>query len=141
MRRREFVQAAAGALAVTALPGCAAFVATAVTPANGEIRLTLRNFAQLERPGGYLKIRPVGSETALYVLAAGGGRYAVLSPICTHLQCTVNVEGGALRCPCHGSTFDLEGKVLRGPAVQPLRRYPASVTEEGELVIRYEGRS
>jgi Rieske Fe-S protein len=142
MRRREFVQISAGALATTALPSCAAFVATPVTPVNGEIRLVLRNFTRLDQPGGYLKIRPVGGETTLYVLAAGGaGRYTVLSPICTHLQCTVNVESAQLRCPCHGSTFDLEGKVLRGPAMQPLRRFPATVTKDGELVIQYEGRA
>lgn len=138
MRRREFVEVSARALVVTALPGCAVFVATPVTPVNGEIRLALRNFPQLERPGGYLKIRPVGTEGTLYVVAAGGGRYAALSPICTHLQCTVSFEGAQFRCPCHGSTFDLEGIALRGPATQPLRRYPVAVTAEGELVIRYE---
>jgi Rieske Fe-S protein len=112
---------------------------TPVTPLNGEIRLALRNHPQLDRAGGYLRIRPAGSETTLYVLASGGGRYAVVSPICTHLQCLVNVEGSRLHCPCHGSTFDLEGNVLQGPATAPLLRYPATVTAEGELVIRYRG--
>ena len=62
---------------------------------------------------------------------------AVLSPICTHLECVVNVEGTRIRCPCHGSTFDLEGGVLQGPATRPLRRFPARVTPDGELVIPY----
>ena len=138
MQRRQFVRTAAGALAATALPGCAVFVATPVTPVNGEIRLAIRNFPQLAQPGGHLKIRPAGSERVLYVLAADGGRFAVLSSVCTHLRCTVNVEGAELRCPCHGSTFDREGVVLRGPATQALQRFPATVTD-GELVIRYEG--
>ncbi|MBI2616341.1 MAG: ubiquinol-cytochrome c reductase iron-sulfur subunit [Gemmatimonadetes bacterium] len=137
MRRREFVGIAAGALSASALPGCATFVAAPVTPVNGEIRLALRNHPQLERRGGYLKIRPVGTETRLYVVTADRGRYSVVSPICTHLACTVNVEGTQIRCPCHGSTFDLEGNVLQGPATQPLRRYPVSVTADGELIIRY----
>lgn len=137
MRRREFVEIAAGAFGASALPGCAALVATPVTPANGEIRLALRNYPQLEQPGGYLRIRPVSSEDRLYVITTDRGRYAVLSPICTHLECIVNVEGTRIRCPCHGSTFDLEGNVLQGPATLPLRRYPASVSPDGELVIRY----
>ena len=141
MWRRDFLQMAAGALGVTAVPGCAAFVATAVTPVNGEIRLPLRNHPQLDQPGGSLKIRPTPGETTLYVLASGAGRYAVLSPTCTHLSCTVQIEGTQLRCPCHGSTFDFEGNVLVGPAMTPLGRYPAAVTADGELVIRYqEGR-
>lgn len=138
MRRRDFVQRATGALAAAALPGCASLVATPVTPVNGELRLTIRNFPQLEAPGGYLKIRPTGSADALYVLSVDRDRYAVLSPICTHLECTVNVEGAQLRCPCHGSTFDREGRVLRGPAERPLRRYEARV-DGGELVVRYGG--
>lgn len=137
MRRREFVELATGALGATVLPACAAFVATPVTPVNGEIRLVLRNHPQLDHAGGYLKIRPTGSETPLYVLASGGERYTVLSSICTHLQCTVNVAGSQLHCPCHGSTFDLEGNVLQGPATAPLARYPARVTAGGELVIQY----
>ncbi|MBI4420363.1 MAG: Rieske (2Fe-2S) protein [Gemmatimonadetes bacterium] len=140
MERRRFVEVAAGSLAATLVPGCAAFVATPVVPVNGEIRLAPRNFTQLERPGGHLKIRPAGTETTLYVIATGEGRFVVLSSICTHLSCTVRVEGTELRCPCHGSTFDLEGKVLLGPATRPLQRYPASLTPEGELVIRYADR-
>lgn len=137
MRRREFVEIAAGAVGASVLSGCAAFVATPVTPVNGEIRLPLRNYPQLEQPGGYLRIRAAPSDDRLYVIATDRGRYAVLSPICTHLECVVNVEGTRIRCPCHGSTFDLEGGVLQGPATRPLRRFPARVTPDGELVIPY----
>jgi Rieske Fe-S protein len=134
--RRAFVGLTAGVLAGLALPGCASLVATPVTPVGGSVRLPLRNFPQLAQAGGYLKILPAGEATPLYVLALDHGAFAVVSPICTHLQCTVNVEGGVLLCPCHGSTYDREGRVLRGPAQQPLRRFPADVTPDGELVIR-----
>ncbi len=137
MDRRHFVGTTSVALAGVLLPGCASLVATPVTPVNGVIRLPLRNHPQLAQPGGYLRILPAGAATALYVLALNDG-YAVLSPICTHLQCTVNVEGGVLLCPCHGSTYDREGRVLRGPAQQPLQRFPVEVTPAGELVVRLE---
>ena len=137
MKRRSFLVLAGGALAGASLPGCAAFVATTVTPVDGVIRLTIRNFPQLQQPGGYLKIRPAGSEVPLYVLNQSERGFTVVSSICTHLQCTINVEGSALRCPCHGSEFDREGNVRRGPAARPLDRFPATVTDAGELVIRY----
>ncbi len=111
-------------------------MATPVTPVDGAVRLTIRNFPSLEQPGGYLRIIPAGEVTPLYVLALEGGQFAVLSPICTHLQCTVNVDGAQLLCPCHGSTYDRTGRVLRGPAERPLRRYLSTVTADGELVIR-----
>ena len=135
MDRRRFVELTAGALAATGLPACASLVATPVTPVNGALRLPIRNFPQLERPGGYLRIIPVGRSTPLYVLVISAGEFAVLSPVCTHLQCTVNVEGAQLLCPCHGSMYDRAGRVLRGPAERPLRRFPAALNPAGELVI------
>ncbi len=141
MRRRVFVQASAAAVTGLALAGCASLIAVPVTPVGGKIRIPLRLHPQLEQPGGYLRIRPVGAATPLYVLALDGGRYAVLSPICTHLQCTVNIEGATLLCPCHGSLYDREGRVLRGPAARPLQRFPVTLTAEGELEIGYGGES
>jgi glycine/D-amino acid oxidase-like deaminating enzyme/nitrite reductase/ring-hydroxylating ferredoxin subunit len=43
---------------------------------------------------------------------------------CTHLGCLVafNNAERSWDCPCHGSRFDVDGAVLRGPAVHPLRR-------------------
>jgi Rieske Fe-S protein len=63
--------------------------------------------------------------------------YVALSPVCQHLGCTVNVEGALIVCPCHGSTYDREGKVLRGPTERGLVRYPVSVTASGEVVIDF----
>jgi Rieske Fe-S protein len=135
MDRRRFVVVSAGAVVAAGLPACASLVATAVTPVDGVVRLPLRNFPRLEQPAGSLKIIPAGQTTPVYVLNNGGGRYAALSALCTHLQCFVNVEGGVILCPCHGSTFDREGRVLRGPAERPLRSYATTLTPDGDLVI------
>lgn len=41
---------------------------------------------------------------------------------CTHVGCPLeyNQETHSFDCKCHGSRFDLEGKVISGPAKQPL---------------------
>lgn len=136
--RREFVQAAACLLAGAALPGCAGVAAVRVAPSNGAVRLSTRELPQLARAGGYAKILPEGATTPIYVLAGEDGGYAALSPLCTHRGCTVNVEGARLVCPCHGSIFDRAGRVLKGPADEPLRSFPLTATPGGELVIRLE---
>ena len=45
----------------------------------------------------------------------------IYSSKCTHLGCRINkTDKGVLVCPCHGSSFNLEGKVLSGPATKNL---------------------
>jgi nitrite reductase/ring-hydroxylating ferredoxin subunit len=43
-----------------------------------------------------------------------------ISLICTHLGCIVKPTAEGFDCPCHGSRFDHEGGVVRGPAPKPL---------------------
>lgn len=55
------------------------------------------------------------------------GTVVGLSAICTHQGCTVLPEDTTLHCPCHGSTFDLEGKNMSGPAPKPLPPFAVRV--------------
>jgi glycine/D-amino acid oxidase-like deaminating enzyme/nitrite reductase/ring-hydroxylating ferredoxin subunit len=45
-----------------------------------------------------------------------------VSPICTHRGCQVQFNNAERTwdCPCHGSRFDVDGKVIHGPAVRDL---------------------
>jgi cytochrome b6-f complex iron-sulfur subunit len=89
-----------------------------LTPRNSENRRVLLSAAAADvPPGGALLFR----NERLALLRDDNGFYA-LSLICTHLGCTVIVTEDALSCPCHGSLFDRQGKVLKGPANDPLRR-------------------
>jgi Rieske Fe-S protein len=70
---------------------------------------------------------PDGSPAVVFRSTATSA--ACFSAICTHEGCTVAPQGSKLDCPCHGSQFDAAtGKVLRGPASQPLPRIDVSVT-------------
>lgn len=136
--RRGFLEIVAGVTAGLTLSGCASVAVTRVIPIGGVVRLPVRNFPQLAQIGGYLKLQPQGMEAPIYVLARPDGSYTALSPICTHLGCTVNIEGPHLVCPCHGSTYDRNGEVLRGPAERALRRFKVTGSGE-EIVIQLEG--
>jgi glycine/D-amino acid oxidase-like deaminating enzyme/nitrite reductase/ring-hydroxylating ferredoxin subunit len=52
------------------------------------------------------------------------GALHAVSARCTHLGCIVQFNNAerSWDCPCHSSRFDLDGRVLNGPAVRPLRR-------------------
>ncbi len=71
----------------------------------------------------------------VYVVHAPNGFYA-LSSVCTHLGCVTRHEPGddRIACPCHGSTFDLEGRVVSGPAPSRLVRFRVTL-EDGVLVV------
>ncbi|WP_205499859.1 FAD-dependent oxidoreductase [Rufibacter psychrotolerans] len=56
------------------------------------------------------------------------GHLHVVSAVCTHMGCLVhfNKAETSWDCPCHGSRFDVEGKVLEGPAIYDLARMKGS---------------
>ncbi|WP_081596430.1 ubiquinol-cytochrome c reductase iron-sulfur subunit [Cellulomonas massiliensis] len=60
------------------------------------------------------------------------GTVVGLSAVCTHQGCTVLPDDAQLHCPCHGSTFDLEGKNVSGPAPKPLPAFAVRV-EDGAV--------
>jgi glycine/D-amino acid oxidase-like deaminating enzyme/nitrite reductase/ring-hydroxylating ferredoxin subunit len=47
-----------------------------------------------------------------------------LSPVCPHMGCIIEFNGleSSWDCPCHGSRFDVEGRLLNGPATAGLER-------------------
>lgn len=136
--RRRFMERSLGTMLTAPLlpllSACASLATHPVTPVDGRVRLPFDAYPQLSAPDGSLLLMPAGSDVPLYVLALGGRAYAALSPVCTHRGCTVQIRAARLVCPCHGSTYDREGHVLRGPARRALTRYPVEVTDR-ELVI------
>lgn len=52
------------------------------------------------------------------------GKVYAVNPICTHLGCNLSFNDGdrTWDCPCHGSQFDIEGRIIQGPAVTPLEK-------------------
>ncbi len=48
------------------------------------------------------------------------GVYAI-TRVCTHLGCIVKPTAEGFECPCHGSRYDRDGLVTKGPAPRPLQ--------------------
>ncbi|MEV7544286.1 Rieske (2Fe-2S) protein [Streptomyces sp. NPDC089915] len=83
---------------------------------------------------------PVGGaklfrEQKVVVSCPAEGQYKAFSAQCTHAGCVLDkIDKGEGNCPCHGSRFDVTtGKVLQGPAAEPLPAVPVKA-ENGKLI-------
>jgi cytochrome b6-f complex iron-sulfur subunit len=93
---------------------------------------------------GWLEKHPAGDRNLVQGLK-GDASYLIVSPegkiedyalnaVCTHLGCVVpwNKAENKFMCPCHGSQYNNQGKVVRGPA--PLSLALAHVTDDNGKV-------
>jgi nitrite reductase/ring-hydroxylating ferredoxin subunit len=72
------------------------------------------------------------------LVAMHEGTPVALSDTCSHLGCSLSsgtLAEGRITCPCHGSTFALDGSVLHGPAVSPQPALEARLVD-GSLQVR-----
>jgi menaquinol-cytochrome c reductase iron-sulfur subunit len=79
------------------------------------------------------------SQTAVYVLPPKAGVLRILSPVCTHLGCSVQWQDARNEfvCPCHSGTFSADGERLGGPPPRSMDSLEAKV-EDGTLKVRYQ---
>ena len=79
----------------------------------------------------------LNKEQNVFVVRRKEGYFYAVSAVCTHLGCIANwkSEEGIIACPCHGSKFDKEGKVLDGHAPRPLPRFAMTLDGQGQLVV------
>lgn len=79
------------------------------------------------------------AKKAVWVVKQSNGAVTAFSPMCPHLGCGYrwNAPVRQFQCPCHGSVYDVTGKVLAGPAPRPLDELPIKV-ENGQLLVKYK---
>jgi len=76
---------------------------------------------------------PAGYPSAL--VKNQDGSLAAVSMLCTHVccQCSYDAASKVYYCPCHGSVFDLAGRVVRGPATTDLPTIQLRVDGSGNV--------
>jgi cytochrome b6-f complex iron-sulfur subunit len=70
----------------------------------------------------------------LFIFNSADGFYCI-SSVCTHLGCNVKHTTTGFDCPCHGSRYDRNGRVVSGPAPRPLPWFAMSLSPRDELVV------
>ena len=75
----------------------------------------------------------------IWAVRTSASAATVFSPICPHLGCSYDWDPRTARfmCPCHGSVYTLDGRVVAGPAPRPLDTLPVEI-REGRLFVAWE---
>lgn len=136
------VGAASLPVAGLAVPFAAFFVPP--KPAGGGSGLAAKDALGNDvKQSSWLKTHPPGDRSlvqglksdATYLIVREDNeieRYG-LNAVCTHLGCVVpwNTNEKKFKCPCHGSQYNAEGKVIRGPAPLSLALAHTEVKDDG----------
>lgn len=138
MNRRRFlaglegISAAAVASALgLPLSGCVGFHYVNSTLDGNRVLVGLREFG--EGRGRFALVDVPRLDLPIYVYRHDDDAFTAVSTQCMHRGCPVEPVAGHLVCPCHGSEYDNDGRVLKGPTRLPLQRFPTRV--EGDLVV------
>ena len=135
--RRTFL-VASGALA---LSGCGGVMRLSGIVDDDRVTLPRADIEPMweRREPVVVALGPDSGAVILWPLDGGDAR--ALGATCTHLGCGVRPSGEFLRCPCHGSTFGSDGRVVRGPAQRPLPVYPVHITDHTVEIRLTQARS
>ena len=135
VNRRAFLASSGAAAAMCS--GCSVFTSQAKTDSrlkavDGVLTLGPDATKALQRAGSVFRVQVPDGPRLLII--RDGEQLKALDAACTHWGSDVEYDPAArdngLECPTHGSRFALDtGKVLEGPASDPLKLYP--VEEEG----------
>ena len=78
----------------------------------------------------------ISEKGSAWVVKLADNNIVAFGPQCTHLGCAYHWDDASRTfiCPCHTSSFAIDGKVLGGPAPRPLDRYEVKI-DSGVLEI------
>lgn len=133
MTRRKFFSWIANSSIATTLGGFVVVVLKFMTP---NVLFEPPTSFKIGKPEDYpLDSVTLIPERKLFVVNSDD-EYSVISATCTHLGCSVKIiSDGQFHCPCHGSKFDDNGNVIKGPAQTPLPHFEVTLSRNGYLIV------
>ena len=137
MNRRKFITQGCGAcLAVTGmgamLSSCTASLPLVKTTAEAGniIRVPQSSFNEQTK---MLLLRNSTLPSDILLIKATEG-YRALYMRCTHEGVGLTASSKKIFCSSHGSEFDFEGKVLKEPALSPLKKFKTETTNTDIII-------
>ena len=150
--RRKFLKTASSSIVIitTGLLSIP-FISSIINPGQKKITSSFSKVTNLE---SIQKNNPVNipiltssrdaylNETVMHnvwIVRKSSDTITAFSPICPHLGCSYNWNSSTqqFKCPCHGSVFNIDGKLLSGPAPRGLDTLPIKI-EDDVIYVEWE---
>lgn len=134
MSRRQFIKACA-LTSLGVLVGCRSNPPKVQYTLNEshEIPINRGDFDEAR----YVVIEHPSSRYPIGVFQLSDNDFVASLMECTHQSCELSVKGGIYICPCHGSRFGADGRVIKGPAENNLKTYSLRTTENQLFIKLY----
>ncbi|MBI2429874.1 MAG: Rieske (2Fe-2S) protein [Ignavibacteriales bacterium] len=106
---------------------------------EGKPALSLSSESALQKIGGAVKKRfaAVNGGNVILIVRSGEKHFSAFAAQCTHMGAEVNgPTEGLFICPFHGSQYSAaDGKVIQGPAEEPLLRFDVQFDESKQEIL------
>jgi Rieske Fe-S protein len=135
MDRKEFIKGSCGVcLALSSgfmmsalLSSCKTPLGVVKTSSNNDVvTIPLTEFDKMD----YKLVRVSNYDYDLAVQKKSDGTYETLLLMCTHAHNPLTKTGNTYYCTTHGSQFDHEGHVTKGPAEKDMIKLPTKVLKD-----------
>jgi nitrite reductase/ring-hydroxylating ferredoxin subunit len=139
--RRQFIERAE-AIGLALIPGllpvlagCAKYSMTYGVTQGDRLVVSRADFGA----GDFALVDAPGQTYPIYLYRHDDEHFTAVLTRCMHQSCPVEPVGAQLVCPCHGSTYDNAGAIVKGPTQLPLIRYPVEVDRQNIYISLASG--
>jgi cytochrome b6-f complex iron-sulfur subunit len=140
--RKEFLKKAAvlsgGMVLIPALGkfyGCSAGAESIMVSASPDGVIKYNIGSRLKNTGEGVLLEVEKSDSKILLIKKSRDSFSAFDPTCTHKGCEIIKRRDFMECPCHGSEFDLDGNVIKGPAQIPLSNFRSEYDGKNSVTI------
>ncbi|CAN5467456.1 Rieske (2Fe-2S) protein [soil metagenome] len=137
MQRRAFIKsgcvlalATGCGVVLSSVSGCSPGIIYKTGIIENKIAVPLTLFSN----GKLQIIRPAGMQFDIALRKEDDTTYSSFLMRCTHAENQLLSTGTGFTCALHGSVFNADGSVTKGPAEYPLKKYRTEVIEENIII-------
>lgn len=128
--RRDFLAHSSLAAVATFLAACGSDTSTGPLPTGLTVRVA--DYPALATVGGISQVSSTGTPVA--VVRSAASTFRAFSLRCPHAGSTVQITGGAFRCPNHGATFNSSGQWTGGERTSSLTELKVTANAAGDVL-------